>query len=186
MRRFGTSLTAADVRVRRAEVADAPGLRAIMCAAAEEDCGMLAGPGEVAGLASVRRRLKVQAWFVAEAGGRVIGYLAAVRGKYRATRHRAEVVVCLGAEWRGKGIGRLLLDAAVAWADANGVMTMVAHVRAGNARSVRLFASRGFEAVADLPGEVMRADGSIENVHVLSRRVGPIPRERGGHDASKG
>lgn len=52
---------------------------------------------------------------------------------------------------RGRGIGRLLMDALLAEACRRGAEEVFLEVRAGNAVAQRLYASRGFERIAVRP-----------------------------------
>lgn len=85
---------------------------------------------------------------VADENGDVIGYAyAAVEGyDYMALRGPAGVVhdVLVEPESRGRGVGRLLLEAALAFLKARGAPRVVLTTAAGNAVAERLFAQAGF------------------------------------------
>lgn len=55
--------------------------------------------------------------------------------------------VWVAPEHRGRGIGQLLLDAAVAWARASGARSMVLNVTRGDTPAVRLYTRAGFRPV---------------------------------------
>ena len=89
---------------------------------------------------------------VADAGGRVLGY--ASFGDWRAFagyRHTVEHSVYVHADARGRGVGRALLAALVARARAAGKHVMVAAIEAGNAPSIHLHRSLGFEQTGLMP-----------------------------------
>ncbi len=88
---------------------------------------------------------------VAERDGAVLGY--ASYGLFRTFdgyRHTSELSVYVAADARGGGIGRALLTALVEEARARKVHVLVAGIEAGNAASVKLHASLGFEEAGTL------------------------------------
>jgi ribosomal protein S18 acetylase RimI-like enzyme len=85
---------------------------------------------------------------VADENGDVIGYTyAAVEGyDYMSLRGPAGVVhdILVDPESRGRGVGRLLLDAALAFLKAHGAPRVVLTTAEGNEAARRLFAHAGF------------------------------------------
>jgi ribosomal protein S18 acetylase RimI-like enzyme len=85
---------------------------------------------------------------VAEEKGRVIGYTyAAVEGRdYMSLRGPAGVLydIIVDPEHRGRGIGRRLLEAALAFLKARGAPQVVLSTADRNERAQRLFAGMGF------------------------------------------
>jgi len=85
---------------------------------------------------------------VAVSGDTVIGYAyAAVEGyDYMSLRGPAGVLhdIVVDPEHRGRGVGRLLLDAALAFMKSRGVPRAVLNTAQGNAAAQRLFAKAGF------------------------------------------
>jgi ribosomal protein S18 acetylase RimI-like enzyme len=85
---------------------------------------------------------------VADQGGDVIGYAyAAVEGyDYMALRGPAGVLhdVIVDPEHRGRGVGRLLLDATFAYLKSRGAPRVILWTAVQNEPAQRLFASAGF------------------------------------------
>jgi ribosomal protein S18 acetylase RimI-like enzyme len=85
---------------------------------------------------------------VAEINGDVIGYAyATVEGyDYMALRGPAGVIqdIIVDAEYRGRGVGRLLLDATLAELKSRGALQVVLSTAERNEAAQRLFASVGF------------------------------------------
>ncbi|MBP1843845.1 phosphinothricin acetyltransferase [Rhizobium petrolearium] len=82
---------------------------------------------------------------VAEVGGKVAGY--ASYGDWRAFdgyRHTVEHSVYVHRDFRGLGIGRLLMLELIARAASNGVHVMIAAIESENAASIRLHEKLGF------------------------------------------
>src|SRR3712207_4213499 len=86
--------------------------------------------------------------FVAEEGGAVIGYAYAgvEASDYMSLRGPAGVLhdVIVDPSYRGRGVGRLLLDATLAFLRSRGAPRVVLSTAARNAAAQRLFASAGF------------------------------------------
>jgi len=86
---------------------------------------------------------------VAEIDGTVVGF--ASYGPFRpwpAYLHSVENSLYVAADWRGRGIGSLLLPALIQRATDRGLHTMIAGIDAANEASLRLHAKFGFEPVA--------------------------------------
>ncbi|KGD85861.1 acetyltransferase [Rhizobium sp. YS-1r] len=82
---------------------------------------------------------------VAEVGGKVAGY--ASYGDWRAFdgyRHTVEHSVYVHRDFRGSGIGRLLMQELIERAASNGVHVMIAAIESENAASIRLHEKLGF------------------------------------------
>ena len=81
-----------------------------------------------------------------DAPGQVIGSIMANGKGRRATRHRAAVGLAVARDWRGKGVGRALMERVIAWARETGFITRLeleALVR--NESAVRLYERLGFQ-----------------------------------------
>ncbi|WJR67700.1 N-acetyltransferase family protein [Neorhizobium sp. CSC1952] len=82
---------------------------------------------------------------VAEVGGGVAGY--ASYGDWRAFdgyRHTVEHSVYVHREFRGGGLGRLMMQELIARAASNGVHVMIAAIESENAASIHLHEKLGF------------------------------------------
>ena len=129
---------------------------------------------------SVEQRL---AWFdehepsrrpiwVMEEGGDVIGWLSLsdfydARPAYHAT---AEIGVYVKEDYRGKGVGRRLVEEAVRCGPELGLNTLTAGAFAHNDGSVKLLERMGFRKWAHFPG-VAELDGVERELVVLGLRL---------------
>jgi ribosomal protein S18 acetylase RimI-like enzyme len=143
--------------VRRATPADLPMIGRLGALLIEEHYGfdprrfLAARPGTPEGYASfISTQLEDpdKAVLVADDNGDVVGYAyAAIEGyDYMALRGPAGVLhdIIVEPEQRGRGVGRLLLDAVLAFFRSRGVPRVVLSTAERNEAAQRLFASMGF------------------------------------------
>jgi ribosomal protein S18 acetylase RimI-like enzyme len=143
--------------VRRATPADLQRIGRLGALLVEEHHGfdplrfLAPGPGTPEGYASyISTQLEDPdvAVLIADDAGKVIGYAyAAIQGyDYMALRGPAGVLhdVIVDPEHRGRGVGRLLIGAALAFFRARGVPRVVLQTAEQNEAAQRLFASIGF------------------------------------------
>ncbi len=84
-------------------------------------------------------------FLVAEDDGRIVGQLTLQGGKRRNVRHAATLGITVGREYRGRGVGRRLMEYAIDWARASGVVTRIElNVFVRNSNAIRLYESCGF------------------------------------------
>ena len=108
---------------------------------------------------------------VAEDVGVVVGWAALSPYSHRhCYRGVAEESVYVGEAARGKGVGRALLDALVARADAEGYWTLLAGIFPENEASLALHAAVGFRVVGRHDGLGERA-GVWRDILWLERRA---------------
>jgi ribosomal protein S18 acetylase RimI-like enzyme len=143
--------------VRRATPADLPVIGRLGALLVKEHYDfdprrfLAASPGTPAGYASfISTQLEDpdKSVLVADTDGDVIGYAyAAVEGyDYMALRGPAGVLhdVIVDSEHRGRGVGRLLLDAVLGFFRSRGVPRVMLSTAEQNEAAQRLFASMGF------------------------------------------
>ena len=81
-----------------------------------------------------------------------------------------EVSIYLAAEFRGKGLGRLLLQRAIDHAHAINVITLLGFIFGHNEPSLKLFERAGFTRWGHLP-QVAVLDGTERDLIIVGRRV---------------
>ena len=86
-------------------------------------------------------------WFVLESGREVLGYVAVmnIAGEVHVTN------VAVVPEYRRRGLARLLLSRAIAYARAAGAFCMTLEVRESNTPAIALYRSFGFVPVGLRP-----------------------------------
>jgi RimJ/RimL family protein N-acetyltransferase len=136
--------------VRHAEAADAEQLAALGRAVGSEPEGWLISVDGWRTVADERRYLRAVRRFphaavlVAEVEGRVVGRLSLARDQHPASAHVADLGLMVAKDWRGRGVGRALLEAAVEWARAAGVRKLELHTFPWNEPAIRLYERFGF------------------------------------------
>ncbi len=92
----------------------------------------------------------VSAYFFAETeGGELVGMVGAYRPSPTEPTHREIVSMWTAPEARGQGLGRRLVDEAVAWAQSTDAETIGLWVTEGNDAAVRLYERCGFARTGD-------------------------------------
>ena len=88
--------------------------------------------------------------------GMVVGECEIIRV---AGGHSAKIGIFLDMNWRGKGVGKALLERALGGASHMGIGEVRAEVDASNERAIAFFLNRGFEGIGfeDIAGRRIRA-----------------------------
>lgn len=159
------------IRVVPAEERHIPGYHAALDAVARERrwlCFLQAPPLEKSA-AFVRGLLAgngVQTVAVDEAG-RVVGWCDVSRGERESVRHTGTLGMGLLAEHRGRGVGRLLMEAALRDAKAQGVERVELEVFSSNAPAIALYRSLGFEQEG-VKRRARKVDGRYEDILLMA------------------
>ncbi|MGB2953864.1 MAG: GNAT family N-acetyltransferase [Gaiellaceae bacterium] len=138
------------VLVRRAAPGDAAALVELGRAVGVEPEGWLLTATTWRSVADERRYLRAvrrsphAAVFVAEAPEGIVARLSIARDSHPASTHVADLGLMVAAGHRRRGIGRALLDEAVAWAREAGVRKLELHVFPHNEPAIALYEQFGF------------------------------------------
>lgn len=154
------------VRVRPAEPRDAEALVRLGSDVGAEPGGWLITLGGWRSAGDERRYLKAirrypdAAVYVAETDeGEVVGRLSLARDQHPASSHVADLGLMVARAHRRQGIGRALLEQAVAWAWASDVRKLELHVFPHNEAAIALYESFGFRREGYRRGHYRRDDG---------------------------
>ena len=138
------------VVVRPAAPADAAALVELASVVGGESEGWLISDRGLRSVSDERRYLRAlrryahAAVFVAEAPEGVVARLSIARDPHPASHHVADLGLMVAAAHRRQGIGRALLERAVAWAREAGVRKLELHVFPHNEPAIALYESFGF------------------------------------------
>ena len=140
-------MSAGDVVIRESTAADVEGFRACLDAVARERrwLAMLAAPSldEVHDFLERQRRLGM-VQLVAAAGARIVGWCDVIPKPIEGFRHSSDLGMGLLAEYRGRGLGRALLEGTLERARAAGLLRVELEVYASNAVAIALYERCGF------------------------------------------
>jgi RimJ/RimL family protein N-acetyltransferase len=142
----------ADARfhVRHAEPGDAAALVDLARAVGGEPEAWLVANGTWRTTADERRYVRAirrspdAAVFVAESPDRIVGRLSIARDPHPASRHVADLGVMVARDFRRRGAGRALMEAAERWARRVGVRKIELHVFPHNAGAIALYEELGY------------------------------------------
>jgi RimJ/RimL family protein N-acetyltransferase len=163
------------VRIRLATPRDAPAIIALQRTIAEETSFMLLEPHEVParpkGLAAHLKDIETRAntaWFIAEAGGAVVGYLGADGGRLERNRASARIFLGVVRDYWGRGVGLALFEAVEAWARAQGIRRLDLTVQVHNERGRALYEKLGYEVEGRMR-ESLVVDGEPVDEFLMSK-----------------
>jgi RimJ/RimL family protein N-acetyltransferase len=156
--------------IRPARPRDAGPLVSLAEDVASEPEGWLITDGAWRTAADERRYLKAlrrysdAAVFVAEGEDGIVGRLSLGRDPHPASRHVADLGLMVAAGHRRQGIGRALLEQAVAWATEVGVRKLELHVFPHNEGAIALYESFGFRREGYRQGHYRRGRDYVDAV----------------------
>ena len=177
------------IAIRPAEPADAGDLVALASAVGREPGDWLLTTDTWRSASDERRYLRAvrrhadAAVFVALDGEEIVGRLSVARDPHPASAHVADVGLIVAASHRRRGIGRLLLDMAVAWARGSGVRKLELHVFPWNGPAIRLYERFGFVREGHRRAHYRRDDADVDALlmayHLPSESESPPSRAPG-------
>lgn len=109
---------------------------------------------------------------VAVAEGKIVATTAVIRDPLSWSAHVADIRLLVLPEWRGKGVGRALLEASIDHAIAQGAAKLTARMTPDQRGAITLFEETGFRGEAMLRDQVRDAEGAFHDLAVLSLDVG--------------
>jgi RimJ/RimL family protein N-acetyltransferase len=139
--------------IREAKLDDAERLIAHITAIADEpDSQILLWSGELKLTIEEERKwisgnldAENSTLLVAESGTKIVGVLSCKGGEQKGTRHTTTLGISVHKDWRNQGVGRALMEQAIAWAKSTGVIKRIQlEVTAGNASGIHLYEKVGF------------------------------------------
>ena len=111
---------------------------------------------------------------VARDGGAMVGCTAIVTDELSWSRHVGELRVLVGPAWRGKGLGRVLIQECFAQALELGLKKLVAQMTTDQRSAIAVFEELGFRAEALLHKHVAGRDGQLHDLVLLSHDVDAV------------
>ncbi len=111
---------------------------------------------------------------VARDGDVMIGCTAIYTDALSWSRHVGELRVLVSPAWRGKGLGRVLIQECFAQALELGLTKLVAQMTTDQRSAIAVFEELGFRAEALLGKHVADREGRLHDLVLLSHDVGAV------------
>ncbi|MCS4470636.1 GNAT family N-acetyltransferase [Clostridium botulinum] len=108
-------------------------------------------------------------FLVAEVEGKIVGFSRCQESKLSRFRHKAEFGICISKEYWGYGIGRVLLENILMWADVVGIEKISLTVVQTNTRAIQLYKKYGFVEEGLLIKDRIHKDGNYYNTVMMGR-----------------
>ena len=148
LRRQGTTRDGRELLLRPTRESDAAALVALLDAVAEEREFIAAVPGE---RSAAEEQLALTALLsegglsiVVEVEANIAGHLVVHRGVAPHEAHSGDIAIIVANQYRGAGVGRLLMETAIDWGRAVGLSRLHLGVFSSNHRAISLYRSVGF------------------------------------------
>ena len=167
------------IEIRHARPEDAATLVQLGTAVGREEGAWLLNTNGWRSVTEERRYLRAlkryphAAVFVAEEDGRLVGRLSLARDNHPSSHHVADLGLMIAASHRRRGIGRALLEQALAWARDAGVRKLELHVFPWNEPAIALYEGFGFEREGLRRGHYRR-DGEYVDAILMAYRLPPL------------
>jgi len=104
---------------------------------------------------------------IARAGDRVVGYATVASDGMTWTRHVAELRLLLAPDYRGEGLGRLLIAQSFRMARDRGIRKIIAQMTTDQKAAIRSFERLGFEREAILHNQVIDRAGALHDLQIM-------------------
>jgi ribosomal protein S18 acetylase RimI-like enzyme len=163
LRREGVARNGHPYLIRPSKDTDAPGLAALIDAVAGEGELLAAVPGEPDTIEQSMRLVSIMLegglTLTLEVDGAPAGHVMVQRRAGNHYGHVGEIAILVSNAERGAGLGRILMEMAIAWAGAVGLAKLSLRVFPDNGRAITLYRSLGFEDEGLVKGEVRMPSG---------------------------
>jgi RimJ/RimL family protein N-acetyltransferase len=163
----------ADLRTIREE--DAEQFLSLCLQLDEETHFMMLEPGErTTTVEQQRGRIRQvlersnQTILVAEADGRLVGYLAGLGGEYRRNAKTVHIVIGVLQSYSGQGIGKRLFQALEEWALERGLHRLELTVMTHNQRGIALYQRMGYQ-VEGVKRDDLFIDGGYIDQYMMAK-----------------
>jgi RimJ/RimL family protein N-acetyltransferase len=153
----------AEFVVRPARPGDAPAMAEIFAAVAAERDGIATEPPVDVGERAAQFARGAASSVVAEAGGQIIGMLQVEVGRHGFGEFGMLVV----RDWRGRGVGSALVQAAIEWARARRLHKLCLEVFPHNTAAIAMYRRCGFAEEGRRVKQYRRANGELWDAIVM-------------------
>lgn len=113
-------------------------------------------------------------FLVGEAEGRLVGFARCQGNSLSRFRHKAEFGICILKDYWGYGIGKVMLENVLSFADKAGIEKMSLYVVETNIKAIQLYKKYGFVEEGLLIKDRIHKDGKYYNTVMMGRIVDKI------------
>jgi len=117
-------------------------------------------------LISQRRTITFLAWDEKS----IIGYVSLVFPKFKKLRGNAYLTIAVKEEYRGKGIGTLLMDTGERYAKDRGVRRIELEVFGKNEVAIKLYEKRGY-VIEGVKKNAISEEEGFDDIIIMTKRV---------------
>ena len=114
-------------------------------------------------------RLKIDGETEFLVNGKIVGFTRCEGSKLVRFKHKAEFGICILKEYWGYGIGKVLLENVLLWADAEKIYKITLTVVQINTNAIMLYKRYGFVEEGLLINDRVHKDGKYYNTIVMGR-----------------
>ena len=129
----------------------------LFAAVAEERTGIASEPPVDVEERTARFAASIDGSIVAVADGQVVGLTHVAATRYGV----GEIAMLVDREWRGRGVGSALIQAAIGWARGQALHKLSLEVFAQNAAAIALYRKSGFVEEGHRVRHYRRASGEL-------------------------
>ncbi|MCY6356056.1 GNAT family N-acetyltransferase [Clostridium sp. ZS2-4] len=108
-------------------------------------------------------------FLVAEVEREIVGFTRLEGSKLSRFRHKAEFGICISKEYWGHGIGKILIENILMWADTVGIEKISLNVVQTNTKAIQLYKRYGFVEEGLLIKDRIHKDGNHYNTVIMGR-----------------
>ena len=102
----------------------------------------------------------------------LVGVLNIAAEQNRALQHIGDIFIVVRKKYWNKGLGRILLEDGIAWAESSGIIRKLdLSVQVRNERAVHLYQSLGFEIEGLRKRGVYTKEGEFIDVYLMAKQI---------------
>ncbi|MFL0166451.1 GNAT family N-acetyltransferase [Candidatus Clostridium helianthi] len=126
-------------------------------------------PEDFEGIICEDNASKINLFLVAEVGGKIVGISRLEGNKLIRFRHKAEFGICILKKYWGYGIGRVILENILRYADSSDIKKVSLSAVETNTKAIELYKSYGFVQEGLLINDRIHKDGKYYNTVIMGR-----------------
>jgi RimJ/RimL family protein N-acetyltransferase len=108
-------------------------------------------------------------FLLAEVKGKIVGFTRCEGSKLSRFRHKAEFGICILKEYWGYGIGKVMIENILMWADTTGIEKISLTVVQTNTNAIQLYKKYGFVEEGLLINDRIHKDRNYYNTVIMGR-----------------